>query len=180
MLRIDIEGSEQWDEATETFIETKPIKLSLEHSLLSISKWESRWKKPFLDNHDKSREELLDYIRCMTITTNVPDEVYTGLSAENLNRITDYINDPMTATTFHNRGPKGGNGEIVTSEIVYYWMTTFNIPFECEKWHFKRLITLIEVCALKSQPPKKMSKRDVIARNASLNAARRAKLNSKG
>lgn len=180
MLRIDIEGSEQWDERTETFIETKPIQLMLEHSLLSISKWESKWKKPFLGRVEKSREELLDYIRCMTLTRNVPDEVYTGLTIDAINRIADYINDPMTATTFHNLGSRGGNGENVTSEIVYYWMVLFGVPFECEKWHFSRLVTLLEVCAVKNKPARKMSKREIMSRNASLNAARRAKLNSKG
>lgn len=180
MLRIDIEGSEQWDEATETFVKTKPVQLSLEHSLLSISKWESKWKKPFLKGDEKTWEELLDYIRCMTVTKNVPEEVYVGLDAKTVNRIADYINDPMTATTFNFQKNRRAAHEIVTSELVYYWMVTFGIPFECEKWHFQRLMTLIEVCALKSQPPKKMSKRDVMSRNASLNAARRAKLNSKG
>ena len=180
MLRIDVEGSEQWDERTETFIETKPIQLVLEHSLLSISKWEAKWKKPFLGQDEKSREEILDYIRCMTLTKNVSDEVYTGLSVNIINRIADYINDPMTATTFHNLGPKRGSGENVTSELIYYWMVSFGIPFECEKWHFKRLMTLLEICAVKSKPPQKMSKREIMSRNTSLNAARRAKLHSRG
>lgn len=179
MLRIVIEASELWDEASERFISGDRQELLLEHSLISISKWESKWKKPFLTDNDKTTEEVIDYVRCMTLNKNVPKDAYLRLSRENLERITEYINDSKTATTFSKRH-RGGGREIVTSEVIYYWMVSFNIPVEFEKWHLSRLLTLIEVCSVKSQPPKKMSKRDVMSRNASLNAARRAKLNSKG
>ena len=179
MLQITIPAYEIFLEATNEFVTTKPQTLLLEHSLISLSKWESKWCKPFLSNKDKTDEETIDYIRCMTLTQNVAPEVYYHLTAENILEVTEYINAPMTATTFSNRGQQA-NGEIVTSELIYYWMISSNIPFECQKWHLSRLLTLIRVCMVKNTPGKKMSRREVMNHNASLNAARRAKLNSKG
>lgn len=181
MLKITIPGAEMWDEAKQEFIYTKPQSLALEHSLLSISKWESKWHKPYLTDKDKTFEETIDYIRCMTVTPNVDQSAYDGLTTDNVNSISEYIKDPMSATTF--RKTESDNhigGEQITAELIYYYMVALNIPFECEKWHLNRLITLIRVCSIKNQPPKKMSKAEIMRRNAELNAERKKKLNTKG
>lgn len=181
MLEITIPGTEEWDEDKEEFITTKETTLRLEHSLVSLSKWESRWCKPFLDSEDKTIEETLDYIRCMTLTQNVDPNVYYGLTSENVKQVEAYILAPMTATTISRRNNKTfGPKEIVTSELIYYWMIALNIPFECQKWHLNRLITLIEVCNIKNSPPKKLSRNELLMRNTELNAQRRKALNSKG
>ena len=180
MLTITIPERELWDEEREELVSVKQQTLQLEHSLVSLSKWESKWKKPFLTKEDKTPEETIDYIRCMTLTPNVKPEVYKCLTHDNIAKINNYISDPMTATTINMHGLSKGGKEIVTSELVYYWMVALNIPFECQKWHLNRLITLIQVCNVKNTPPKKMSKRDIMSRNAALNAARRKKYNSKG
>lgn len=179
MLSIEISGGELFDEKNEEFINVKSMILQLEHSLVSISKWESKWKKPFLHS-EKTEEESLDYIKCMTINHNVPDYVYKILNGNDMKQIMDYIADPMTATTFPQEITKKFNREIVTAERIYYWMIAQQIPFECRKWHLNKLITLIKVCALENTPPKKMSKKDILARNSALNAARKAKLNTRG
>lgn len=181
MLRIVVPLSpEGWDEKKQEFVEPKVQVLQLEHSLVSLSKWESKWCKPFLTKDNKTYEETLDYIKFMTLTQNVKPEVYDHLTRENFRAITDYIDAPMTATTFSDDRRGRINREIVTSELIYYWMIALNIPFECQKWHLNRLITLIKVCNIKNAPPRKMSKRDVMSRNAQLNAARRRQLNTKG
>lgn len=182
MLKITIPAQEGWNEQLQEFINIKACSLLLEHSLLSLSKWESKWKKPFLANNEKTQEETLDYIRCMTLTQNVNSEVYYFVTDDNIKEITAYIEDTMTATTFGNNSKKTGriNGERITSELIYYWMVAFNIPFECQKWHLNRLITLIEICSRKQDKPKKMPKSSVYSQNSALNAARRAKANSKG
>lgn len=179
MLKITIPSREMFDEKTQEFIHTKEYTIQLEHSLVSVSKWESKWNKPFLGKENKSIEETIDYIRCMTITQNIDPVVYNGLTTDNIDMINKYINSPMTATTFHDEKGKI-NREIITSELIYYWMTSLNIPMECQKWHLNRLLTLIRVCNIKNQPSKKMSKRELMQRNSALNAARRAKMNSKG
>lgn len=180
MLNITIPKKELFNEKTNEFIYTNEYKLQLEHSLVSISKWESKWNKPFLnDKQEKTIKETIDYIKCMTITQNIPDNVYTYLSPNNISEIKKYINSPMTATTFNNINNKP-NKEIITSELIYYWMISLNIPMECQKWHINRLLTLIRVCNIKNTPPKKMSRNEIMSRNASLNAARRRKLNTKG
>lgn len=179
MLRITIPETEFYDETKEEFITYKAQVLQLEHSLVSISKWESHWNKPFLSEKDKTFEELLDYVKCMTITQNVSDDVYRRLTRQNVDEINTYIESPMTATTFSDR-KESPNREIITSEIIYYWMVTFNIPFECQKWHLNRLLTLIKVCNIKMNPPKKMGRQELAQRNRELNAARKARLNTKG
>jgi len=179
MLKIVIPGIELYDEEKEEFITTKPQTLHLEHSLVSLAKWESKWNKPFLTKENKTYEEIIDYIRCMTITQNVSEDTYRLLTSENIQQINEYINLPMTATTFSNQ-KKTPSKEIVTAEIIYYWMISLNIPFECQKWHLNRLLTLINVCNIKNQPKKKMSKRDILNRNKALNKARREALNTKG
>ena len=182
MLQLIIPLSpEGWDEEKQEFVEPKTITLQLEHSLVSLSKWESKWCKSFLSKGEKTFEETLDYIKCMTINQNVNPEVYEHLTQANINQINDYIGAPMTATYFSDENQRGGSRETVTSELIYYWMIALQIPFDpCQKWHLNRLLTLIRVCNLKNTPPKKMSKRDIMSRNARLNAARRQQLNSKG
>lgn len=180
MLEIVVPGREMWDEINEEFVSTKEQTLRLEHSLVSLSKWESKWHKPFLTKDKKTTEESIDYIKCMTISQNVNPEVYSCITNEQIKQIFDYIEDPMTATTFSKNEKKSFNKEQITSELIYYWMVSLNIPFECQKWHLNRLMTLIKVCNIKNEPPKKMGKRELMSRNAALNAARRKKMNSKG
>lgn len=181
MLQIEVPISpEEWDEENEVFIEPKFQTLCLEHSLVSISKWESKWHKPFLGHQDKTDEEVMDYIKCMTITQNVRPDVYDHLSDDNIRQINDYIDDPMTATTFSNRESRKFNREIITSEVIYEWMIALGIPFECQKWHINRLITLVKVRSIKSQPAKKRKSHETSDYYAALNASRRKKYNTKG
>lgn len=182
MLRIEIPLSpEGWDDKKQEFVEPKTQVLQLEHSLVSLSKWESKWHKAFLSKSDKTAEETLDYIKCMTITQNVDPDVYDHLTQDNIETIDNYIGDAMTATTFSDDKNSKHSREIVTAELIYYWMIALNIPFDpCQKWHLNRLLTLVRVCNVKNSPPKKMSKREIMSRNARLNAARRKQFNSKG
>lgn len=180
MLQITVPAREIYNEQTNEFINIKEQTLQLEHSLISLSKWESKWCKSFIDSKDKTDEQMIDYVRCMTLTTNVKPEVYNCLSLDNIRQINEYIEAPMTATYFYENDNKGGKKETLTAELIYYYMIANNIPFECQKWHLNRLITLIRVCSIKNTPPKKMSRRDIMSRNAALNAARRQKMNSKG
>lgn len=179
MLQITIPAmNDLWDERNQQFLSIKETTIQLEHSLLSISKWESKWNKSFINTKDKTEDELIDYIKCMTITKNVDPNIYVCLTAENIQEIVNYINAPMTATTIRDTGKS--NHEIVTSELIYYWMISLNIPVKFEKWHLNRLITLIRVCSIKNQPAKKMSRGEIIQRNAALNAARKKRWNTKG
>ena len=179
MLDIIIPETELFDERTMQFTYIKEQKLTLEHSLIAISKWESKYEKPFLSS-EKSTEEVLDYIRCMTLTQNVKPETYQHLSKKNLEDIQAYIEAPMTATTFKKIERRGGKKEIITAELIYYWMIAFNIPFECQKWHINKLLTLIEVCARKSEPPKKMSRREISAQHKAINQINRERFHTKG
>lgn len=180
MIEIYVPSSEAFNEKTSEFIPLKAYNLCLEHSLVSISKWEAIWKKPFLHSK-KTAEEMLDYIRCMTITQNVPDEVYYRIPANEVDRIAKYIDDPMTATTFSNiEDRKSRRKEIITAEIIYYWMIQANVPYECRKWHLNQLLTLLHVCAEKNKPSKKPSKASLAKHWSALNAARRAKLHTTG
>lgn len=184
MLQVKIPAQELFDEATSSFISTKEQTLQLEHSLVSLSKWESKWQKPFLGS-DLSPSEQADYIRCMTITQNVDPTIYNYIPRHILMEIKAYIESPMTATWFSDdkrkARPKGRFGrQVVTSELIYYWMIALNIPFECQKWHLNRLLTLIEICNRKNQPKKKLGKKEAAAKRRSLNAARRASLGSEG
>lgn len=181
MLRLTIPATEMWDERKQEFVYTKEYNLQLEHSLVSLSKWESKWCKPFLSKTEMTPEETIDYIRCMTITQNVPPEAYNYITTSMIKEVSDYIAAPMTATWFADDGKKGKkSSETVTAELIYYWMIALNVPMKCEKWHLNKLLTLIKICNIKNTPPKKMSKRDVMSRNAALNAARRKQFNSKG
>lgn len=180
MLSITIPDCELWDEKNKVFVIKKGKTLRLEHSLVSLSKWESKWHKAFLSKKEKTYEETIDYIKCMTITQNVDPEVYDYLTNDNVIEINKYIENPMTATTFHNTQTGKANNDVVTAELIYYWMIALNIPFECQKWHLNKLLTLIRVCEIKNTPPKKMSNGEIMNRNAALNAARRQRLKSKG
>ena len=180
MLSITIPKLEKWDSLKQEFTYTKEHTIQLEHSLVSIAKWESTWCKPFLSKKDKTIEETIDYIRCMTVTQNIPQDSYDYILSYKIGEINQYIDAKMSATYFSEETNKGGVGEVITSELIYYLMIAFNIPFECQKWHFNRLHTLIRICKIKNQPPKKMSKREITSRNAALNAARRSQLNSRG
>lgn len=181
MLTITIPESEQYDSVNNEFITVKKQVLQLEHSLLSVSKWESKWHKPYLSTDDKTDEELLDYIRCMTISQNVDPKIFYSLSVDDYKKILEYMHDPMTATTISSQKDNRKSREVITSELIYYWMTALNIPFDpCQKWHLNRLLMLIEVCGIKNQPPKKMSQKELARRNSSLNAARRAKHGTRG
>lgn len=182
MLKIVVPGKqEKWDERTEQFIisDAKDVTLRLEHSLISLSKWESKYHVPFLTS-EKNDEQILDYIRCMTLNPDVDDDVYNRLTVDNIIAINNYIADPMTATTVSDTHPGRKTNEIVTSELIYYWMIAYNIPSEFEKWHINRLIMLIRVCSAKAEGGKKMTKREVMQHNRELNAARKARLNTKG
>lgn len=184
MLEIKINSREGYDESRNEFIKIPSVTLQLEHSLISISKWEARWHKPFIQSSNNlTQDEIIDYIKCMTMSPGkIDNNVYYFLSQENVNAITNYIKDPMTATWFKEE-KKSRSKEVITSELIYYWMVALQIPFECQKWHLNRLLTLIRVCNAKneeSNPKNKMSKRDLMSRNAALNAQRRAKLHTKG
>lgn len=180
MLQIIIPSIEMWDEVEEKFVYTKEQKLSLEHSLVSLSKWESKWCKPFLSKEAKTVEETIDYIRCMTITQNVNPDIYRYITNENIKEVNKYIEAPMTATIINEPKSNSVNREQITAELIYYWMIALNIPFECQKWHLNKLLTLIRVCNIKNRPPKKMSKSQLMSRNTALNAARKRQLNTKG
>lgn len=179
MLKIHVPSAELYDERTERFITINGRELQLEHSLVSVSKWESKWKKPFLGNKAKNRAETIDYIRCMTISQNVDPNVFIGLTDENIEAVNTYIDDPMTATTFKNN-TRRPNYQIITSEIIYYWMISLGIPMECQKWHLNRLLTLIRVCDEKNKPGKNKSRKEVMAENRALNQMRRARSGSRG
>lgn len=181
MLLITIPALEQWDDEKQEFVYTKKQELRLEHSLVSLAKWESKWCKPFLGKEQKTYDQTIDYIKFMTLTQNVPDDVYQRITKENIDQVNQYIDAPMTATWFSDKKTaRQASREQITAEIVYYWMVALNIPFECEKWHLNRLLTLIRVCEIKSQPQKKMSKKELLSRNAALNAVRRKQFNKKG
>ena len=180
MLKITIPATELWDEKKQEFVYTKEQTIQLEHSLVSLSKWESKWCKVFISNQPKTIEEILDYIKCMTLTQNVDPNIYKCLTNDNIAQVNRYIEAPMTATYISQQWKKGSR-EQVTSELIYYWMIALNIPFDpCQKWHLNRLLTLIQVCNFKNQPPKKMSRREIMNRNTALNEARRKQLNTRG
>lgn len=179
MLQITIPESERYDEINNLFIKTESTTLRLEHSLVSLSKWESKWNKPFLSKDPLTYEQTIDYIRCMTISQGVDPMVYYNINNDLIKQVKDYIDAPMTATWFSDNG-HGRNREIITAEIIYYWMIALNIPFECQKWHLNRLMTLIQVCNIKNTPPKKMSKSEIMSKNRALNEARKKAYNTSG
>jgi hypothetical protein len=180
LLTITIPKRQLWDETNEEFLNVPEQVLTLEHSLISLSKWESKWEIPFLDKNKKSSEQTIDYIKEMTITKNVDPLVYEGIPANLIDQINEYIAASMTATTFSDREKTGSLNEVITAEVIFYWMFSFGIPLDCQKWHLNRLLTLIRVCSIKNQPPKKLTFSELAARNRDLNAARQKQLHTKG
>jgi hypothetical protein len=176
---VPLSDEEFFNEETQEFVDGETFELQIEHSLASLSKWESKFEKPFLDAQDKTYEETMWYIQAMTLTDNVPPEVFLRLSKANLDEIKSYIDAKMTATWFKAE-PTRRQTEIITAEIIYYWMVALNIPFECQHWHLNRLMTLVQVINQKNAPKKKMSTREVAARQRSLNEQRLAKLGTSG
>lgn len=190
MLELKIEAKEGWDASRNEFVSTKPTTICLEHSLVSLSKWEAKYKKPYLSSADKTKEEILYYVKCMTITQNVDQNIYNLLGEKELKIINEYISDQMTATWFNDKKPEGAapvrqNKQTITSELIYYWMISYQIPFECQRWHLNRLLTLIRICNIEDAKQNgkhggKMSKRDILSQNRALNAARKQKYNTRG
>jgi len=181
MLKITLPSIELFDEKTETFSTSPGVTLQLEHSLISLSKWEAKFCKAFLTKGEKTRQETIEYVKAMTLTQNVPDIVYLGITQEILSSIFEYIESPQTATHLYKDKNSPGNRETITSELIYYWMIALQIPFECQKWHLNRLLTLIEVVSKKNNPSgKKISKGEIRARNRALNEQRRAELGTRG
>jgi hypothetical protein len=182
VLTITVPAGELFDDFTGEFVNTEVTTLTLEHSLVSLSKWESKWEKPFLSDEKKTSAQTIDYIKCMTLSPDISPEVYLNLTPENVKEVSTYIEAKMTATWFSDVRPPGVGvrKEIITAEIIYYWMIALTIPFECQTWHLNRLLTLIKVCNQKNSPTKKMSRTDLAARNRALNEQRRAKYNTTG
>lgn len=188
MLSIHVKAGprkEYWDQKKEEFVYIDELNrdwdLELEHSLISIHKWEQKWHIPFVSKEAHTEEQTLDYIKCMTINKNVPDVVYDHMTVDDIKKISDYINDPMTATVITPVPGQKKSRQVVTAEVVYGWLTALQIPWnEAQKWHFNSLMVLIEVCNNQNTPPKKMGKNEIMKRNRELNAARRSKYNTKG
>ena len=184
MFPLDIPEREFFDDKKQEFIYVKPMRIYLEHSLLSISKGEAKWKTPFLTKQEFTYKESIEYIKCMTVTSCVPENAYLAISQADIRAVWKYIDDEMTATWFNDQKegmPKSKRrSQAVTSELVYYWMVSYGIPFTCEKWHFNRLLTLIRICDIKNTPSKKMKNKDILAQNRALNAERRKRLGTKG
>lgn len=180
MLTIRVSEEDFYDEETGVFVSPNAVSIEFEHSLVSVSKWESIWEKPFLDGSDKSGEQLLSYVECMLVDPNLPPETLRLLGTSDIKKINDYIGTKRTATWFSQDKKGSSSGEVVTSELIYYWMVALNIPFECETWHLSRLLTLVEVCHRKNSPAKKMTASEIAERNRTLNAKRRAELETPG
>lgn len=179
MLTIIVEGQEFFNEETETFESVDNTVLEFEHSLVSLSKWESEFQKPFLSSDSKTPEEIFYYVKCMSLN-QIDDETINSLSESNLITINEYIQSSQSATTFGVMPEQRGRGEVITAELIYYWLVAFQIPFSCECWHLNRLFSLIRICNIKNSKPNKMSKNDIAARNRDLNAQRKAQLGTSG
>lgn len=179
MLEITIPRTEMFDDKASKYVYVESETLTLEHSLIAMSKWEAKWGVPFFGRGQKTKEQIVDYVRCMTVNKVKNPMVYTCLSTSDYSKILEYIDSKQSATWFPEE-QKGGPRETITSELIYYWMIACNIPFECQKWHINRLLTLVRVCQLKQQDPKKMSQNDMLRQRDKLNAERKARLHTKG
>lgn len=180
MLQIEIPYQEFYNEVTGEFDYVEPCTLNLEHSLISLSKWESKWKKPFMTEQGYTRDEIVDYIRCMTLNQKVDPKVYHTLTQNDIAKVKNYITDPSTATKVYDYRPnKGQKREIYTSEVIYSQMISLGIPFCCEKWHLNRLLMLIKVCSVRGTDLQ-MSQAAIFSQNKELNAMRRAAMHSNG
>jgi len=180
MLTITVPGIEMFDDKTQEFTTQGDFVLELEHSLVSLSKWESIYEKPFLGADSKTSDEIFGYVKAMTLTPKVPEEVYLKLSSANIEAVNAHIDAKMTATWFSETTGAPKSRDVITAELIYYWMTVFTIPFTCETWHLNRLFTLIRICNIKQSKPKKMSRTESAARNRELNAQRKTQLGSTG
>jgi hypothetical protein len=180
MLTIVVLGVEHFDETSQEFVTVDDVTLELEHSLVSLSKWEQMYEKPFLGKDEKTSEEILEYIKLMTLTPNIAPEVFLKLSEDNIKTINTYLEAKMTATWFSEAPGAPASRDVITAELIYYWMISFQIPWECERWHLNRLFTLIRVCNIKQAKPKKMSRSELAQRNRELNAQRKKQLGTKG
>jgi len=180
MLKLIVPGQEFFDEVKQEFFSSKIVILDLEHSLVSLSKWESEFKKPFLSTGNRSTHEVYRYINHMILSKDIPENIMLLLTKENLDSINAYIESTESATTFGELPERKGKAETITSELIYYWMIAFNVPFECQYWHLNRLFSLIRVCNLKNSKPKKMGRRELALRNKELNERRRTELGSSG
>lgn len=182
-LKITIPSGELYDEEENEFIYLSEVQLELEHSLYSISKWESVTEKSFFVDNITDINDSIEYIKCMTITPDISPDVYNRLTLSNFNTVNEYINAPMSATRLselQKSGGTSGNRDRITSELIYYWMIVCNIPFECDKWHFNRLLALIEICNIKNTPPEKLSEQEFLSKRAAINEERKRKYNTKG
>lgn len=179
MLKIVV-SDEGFNDSTQTFEPVDPVELELEHSLVSLSKWESKHQKPFLSSEQKTSEEIYDYLQAMVLTPGVDPDVLLRCSQDNIDLIQVYIDSSQSATTFGMMPDRQGPSEVITSELIYYWMVAFNIPFECQYWHLNRLFALVRICNIKNSKPRKMSRHEIAQRNRDLNAQRRAELGTSG
>lgn len=180
MLKLIINQQDYYDELTSEFVKLEGHTIELEHSLLSLSKWESIYQVPFLGPETKTSEQIMTYIKCMILTPNVDESIFQHFTQEDLDKIDKYINSKESATTFGIMPQQKGPGEVITSELIYYWMVAFNIPFEYEKWHINRLFSLVRICNIKNSKPKKMSRHEIAEQNRALNEQRKKQLNTTG
>lgn len=180
MIKIHVPGVESFDDETEKFVEVGGYDLEFEHSLVSLSKWESKYEKAFISKDNKTSEEIFDYAEMMCTTPNPPPDFIHNMTDENFKELVAYIDSKQTATVVRNMSGQRASSEVTTSELIYYWMVSLQIPFECQHWHLNRLITLIKVCSAKNTPPKKMSHNEIAARNRELNAQRKAQYKTTG
>lgn len=180
MLTIVVSGNEHFNEETQEFVTVGDFVIELEHSLASLSKWESIYEKPFLGKDEKTSEEVFGYIRAMIITPNISPELFSRLSSENLSAVNTYINSKASATWFRDDSTAPSNRNVITAEVIYHWMISFRIPLECEHWHLNRLFTLLKIASAKNDKPKKMNDGQIAARNREVNEKRRAELGTSG
>jgi len=181
MIKITIPPSELWDDNRQEFITiTEPIIIPMEHSLVSIHEWEKQWHKPFLKKFPKkTTDETVSYLACMSLRDDVDPKVFYAIPKGEMERINKYIEDPMSART-KSSGQRSAKRETITAELIYFWMFTYNIPYECREWHLNSLLSLIELCSIKNTPPKKMSASQKYAKYNALNNARRKAFHTKG